>query len=95
MGYEDGCGEDISWTEIDRAGYKQIDDPALIRFYAKHNLGEAGPEERAHYLISGFLELGNPDLAQITRASTLHGKPAAMKLLERMAISELDKMHRL
>ena len=82
---------DVAWTEVEVRGYKPIKDKALDRVYLKAGMESAGPEERAQYLMSRFLTLNDEDNVQIARASAIHGKPAAMKLLEQMAIKEIDK----
>ena len=82
-----------AWTEVDIENYQQIDDPALIRLYAKHNLGESGPEERAQYLMCRYLNLSENEEVQIAKTSAMHGKPAAMKLLEKIVIRDLEKQN--
>ncbi len=79
------------WTEPDVANYRQIEDPALSSLYEQAGLAEAGPEERARYLVEEFLNLTMTDDSAIMRMAAVQGLPKAMNALEQLALAAAEE----
>ena len=79
------------WTQEEVGGYHQVDNLALTSLYSSAGVGE-NPEERAKYLAESFLGLTMSDHEIIMKKAGEEGRPAALKLLEDIAISKLGNV---
>ena len=79
------------WTQEEVGGYHQVDNLALTSLYSSAGVGE-NPEKRAEYLAEIFLGLTMSDHEMIMRKAGEEGRPAALNLLEDIAISKLGNV---
>ena len=78
------------WTEEEIGNYRQLEDPTLDSIYEKARLSN-NPEDRAKYLAEEVLDLTMTDHDLIMRTAAQEGRPAALNLLERIAIESRTK----
>ena len=79
------------WTQEEVKNYHQVDNLALASLYSSAGVGE-NPEKRAEYLAENFLGLTMSDHEIIMKKAGEEGRPAALRLLEDMAISKLENI---
>ncbi len=85
------------WSPEEIAAYQPLDDSRLVALYASAygNTGDevipaTNPEGRAFYLSEVILDLTAIDHEVIMRTAAKEGRPAAMSLLEQMALNSLE-----
>ena len=79
------------WTQEEVESYHQADNLALTSLYSSAGIGKS-PEKRAKYLAESFLGLTMSDHEMIMRKAGEEGRPAALRLLEDIAISKLGNV---
>jgi len=75
------------WTKEEIKGYQQVVDGSLSRLYEEAGIPADDPERRARYLAEELLGLTMLDHEVVMRKAKSEGRPAALNLLEEMAVA--------
>jgi len=80
----------VCWTQPEIVAYAPRDHPLLNKFYCEAGIPPSNPERRAHLIMhADFLTPTDYDV--LSRETAIKGRPAAMNLLEDLAIRHLEQ----
>ena len=75
------------WTKEEIEGFQQVLNEGLSHLYKETGIPADDPERRARYLAEEILDLTMVDHEVVMRKAKSEGRPAALNLLEEMAVA--------